>query len=227
LEGYHVLVKENQLQQEMKYKNHIILKYTIKYPRFISGTYYTLMSKLNALYRTKALIYQKNNVMNLYQMAMAEYEYSVAHNYPVREFEAYVNYEVTYNQNCALSLYFDQYEYSGGAHGLTERESDNWDLQRSRRMEMADYYPNQSNYKDIVMQEIIDQIKTQIASGDAMYFDDYEKLVRDTFKPKNFYLSPEGLVIYFQQYDIAPYAAGIPTFTIPYTPNGPVEPQCG
>lgn len=32
----------------------------------------------------------------------------------------------------------------------------------------------------------------------------------------DFYLTPEGLVLYFQVYDIAPYAYGIPEFLIPY-----------
>ncbi len=226
MNNYQVLVKEKQLKQDLFYKNHVVLKYTIKYPKFISGTYYNMMAKLNNLYRTKALMYQKNNVMNLYQMAIAEYEYSVAHGYPVREFEAYVNYEVPYNQNCALSLYFDQYEYSGGAHGLTVRSSDTWDLQRSRRMELKDFYPNNSNYKEQIIQEIITQINVQIATGNGMYFENYKQLVVDTFKQNNFYLTPEGLVLYFQQYDIAPYASGLPSFVIPYREEGPRQPEC-
>jgi len=226
LENYHVLVKQKQLQQDMSYKNNIILKYTINYPRFISGIFYNMISKLNNLYRTQALMYQKNNVMNLYQMAMAEYEYSVAHGYPVREFEAYVNYEVPYNLNCALSLYFEQYEYSGGAHGLTVRNSDTWDLKRSRRMDLSDFYPNNSNYKDELINNIIAQIDSQIADGSGMYFENYKQLVSDTFKPNSFFLTPEGLAIYFQQYDIAPYASGLPTFIVPYDPDGPVQPSC-
>lgn len=226
MEGYQILVVEKQIQQEMYYKNHIILKYTIKYPKFISGTYYNLVSKLNTLYRTKAVMYEKSNVMNLYQMATVEYEYSVAHNYPVRAFEAYVAYEVTFNQDCALSLYFDQYEYAGGAHGLTYRYSDTWDLTRSRRMDLIDFFPNRSDYKEIIYQNIIHQIDNQIYAGSGMYFDNYEQLVIENFKPKNFYLTPEGLLIYYQQYEIAPYASGIPTFVIPYGPDGATQPKC-
>jgi hypothetical protein len=59
-----------------------------------------------------------------------------------------------------------------------------------------------------------------------MYFDNYEQLVSTNFKANNFYLSREGLVIYYQQYDIAPYAAGIPTFVIPYGPGGAKQPGC-
>lgn len=223
---YQMIVREKAIQQDMYYKNHLIMRYTIKYPRFVSETYYILANKLNSLYRTKAIMYERSNITNLYQMAMVEYEYSVANHFPIHQFEAYVNFLVTYNQNCTLSLYFDQYEYAGGAHGLTIRYSDNWDLQASRRMELADFFPHNSNYKELVIQTINQQIEAQIAEDSTMYFDNYELLVDNNFKANNFYLTREGLIIYFQQYDIAPYAAGIPEFTIPYGLGGATKPRC-
>jgi hypothetical protein len=126
LDGYQFIVREKLLQQDMYYKNHMIMRYTIKYPKFVSETYQILANKLNSLYRTKAIMYERSNIMNLYQMAMVEYEYSKTNDYPVHQFDAYVDFVVTYNQNCLLSLYFDQYEYAGGAHGLTVRSSDTW-----------------------------------------------------------------------------------------------------
>jgi hypothetical protein len=225
-EGYQLIVREKVLQQDMYYKNNIIMRYTIKYPRFISDTYQTLANKLNALYRTKAIMYERSNIMNLYQMAMVEYEYSIANNFPVRQFEAYVNYIVTFNQNCILSLYFDQYEYAGGAHGLTVRYSDTWNLPKSKRMELSDFFPHRNNYREYIIQTIEKQIETELANGDSMYFENYVQLVNENFKANNFYLTEEGLVIYFQQYDIAPYASGIPTFVIPYGPTSVVLPKC-
>jgi len=225
-EGYRVLVRDKALQQDMYYKNTDIMRYTIKYPKFISDTYQTLLNKLNSLYRTKAVMYERSNVMNLYQMAMVEYEYSVANNYPIRQFEAFVDFVVTYNQNCMISLYFDQYEFAGGAHGLTVRYADTWNLNKSKKMELSDFFVHRSNYKEYIIRTINKQIEEALAKKDAMYFDDYEKLVRENFKTNNFYLSKDGLVIFFQQYDIAPYAAGLPTFVIPYGPGGAALPRC-
>ncbi len=226
MEGYRVIVREKTLQQDMYYKNTNIMRYTIKYPKFISDTYQTILAKLNSLYRTKAVMYERSNVMNLYQMAMVEYEYSIANNYPIRQFEAYVDFVVTYNRNCVISLYFDQYEYAGGAHGLTVRHSDTWNLQKSKRMEMSDFFPHRNNYRDFVVQTILKQIEEEIAAGNNIYFDDYEKLVKENFKVNNFYLTKEGIVVYFQQYDIAPYSSGLPTFLIPFGPGGATMPKC-
>ncbi len=226
LEGYRVIVREKVLKQDMYYKNTIIMRYTIKYPQIISETYQTLANKLNSLYRTKAVMYERSNIMNLYQMAMVEYEYSIANNYPVRQFEAVVDYTVTYNQNCTLSLYFDQYEYAGGAHGLTVRYSDSWNLPKSKRIELADMFPHKAHYREYIIQTIDKQIEQKLSGEDAMYFENYEDLVNESFKANNFYLTKEGVTIYFQQYDIAPYAAGLPTFVIPYGPGGASSPRC-
>ncbi len=226
MEGYQMIVREKVIQQDMYYKGHLILSYTIKYPKFVSSEFQTLSYKLNTLYRTKAVMYEKSNVMNLFQMAMVDYEYSVMNQYPIHQFEAYVTFAVTYNQNCVLSLYFDQYEYTGGAHGLTTRTSDTWDLLGSRKMELADFFPNRSDVKEFIIQTVIQQIEVQLAQGNAMYFDDYKKLVEESFKINNFYLTNKGLVIYFQVYDIAPFATGIPTFVIPYGPGGAMMTRC-
>lgn len=226
MDGYWVIVRERVLKQDMYYKDHLIMRYTIKYPHFISETYQTLANKLNSLYRTKAVMYERSNIMNLYQMAMVEYEYSVANNYPIHVFEAVVDYTVTYNQNCVISLYFDQYEYAGGAHGLTVRYSDTWNLPKSKRMDLGDFFANRSNYREFVIESINQQIADQIAQGNNIYFDHYEKLVNDNFKANNFYLTKDGVVIYFQQYDIAPYSSGIPTFVIPFGAGGAIQPRC-
>jgi hypothetical protein len=164
--------------------------------------------------------------MNLYQMAMVEYEYSVANNFPVRQFEDYVDFTVTYNENCVLSLYFDQYEYTGGAHGLTVRYSDTWNLQKSKRMDLNEIFPHKSDYREYVIDTINQQIAEEIATGNNPYFENYSQLVNENFKANNFYLTEEGVVIYFQQYDIAPYSTGLPEFLIPYATEGAVPPKC-
>ncbi len=223
---YQVVVREKVIQQDMYYKDQIILRYTIKYPQFISVYAQVFLDKLNAFYRTRAVMYERSNVMNLYQMAMVEYEYSVANQFPIRQFEAYVDYQVTYNRNCALSLYFDQYEYAGGAHGLTIRSSDSWNIQKSRKIELADLFPSREHLKEQLADSIISQIDAVYHKEEGIYFEDYAKLVSDTLKINQFYLTPEGVVLYFQEYDIAPYASGLPTFLLPYAAGGPQAPKC-
>ena len=83
------------------------------------------------------------------------------------------------------------------------------------------------DYQEYLIQTINRQIAGQIASGNNIYFENYEQLTAKTFQPESFYLTPDGLAIYYQQYDIAPYSSGIPVFIINYEEGRVVLPTCG
>jgi len=204
----------------MKYKGQVILKYTVYYPYLTSEHNLLILDQLNAYYGTKAMIYMNKNVKNLYQQAMVDYEYATANQFPVRQYEAYVDFVVTYNRDCILSFYFDRYEYTGGAHGSTIRTSDSWNIALSRPISLSNLFPVGFNIREYYINAIIKQIKQEAQNGYMNYFDDYESLVSRYLNLNNFYLTYEGVVIYFQQYEIAPYATGIPEFLIPFGADG-------
>ena len=153
-------------------------------------------------------------------------ENSVSNNFPVRPFEALVTYKMTYNQDCTASLYFDQYLYTGGAHGNTVRYSDTWDLQNGKGIDIGEMFNSSINYKAYIIMTINNQIAEQMKNGENKYFDDYKKNVAQYLNLNSFYLAKKGIVIYFQQYEIAPYSSGIPEFTIPYLEEYVLRPQC-
>jgi hypothetical protein len=70
------------------------------------------------------------------------------------------------------------------------------------------------------------QIGQQIAGGTGQFFENPEELAAEHLNEQSFYLTPEEVVIYYQQYEIAPYSSGIQQFTIPFTRGGAVQPRC-
>ncbi len=222
-----VIVRNNTLEDTMYYRETAVLSYKINCPLFLSPVFQGAALRISLFYRANALAFEHYCRTTLYRMAVEQYRESMEHDYPVREFQAEQNYTVTYRQNCTLSLYYDRYEYTGGAHGNTVRRSDTWNLQTGRRLSLSQLFPGNANYRTYLIRTIQKQIADQIKAGDNPYFEDYEKNVSNSFNQSNFYLKPEGLVIYFQLYEIAPYAAGIREFVIPYSPRGPRRPMCG
>lgn len=228
-----VIVIDKVSKKDLLYQNEIVLSYTIKYPNFlmpstsiaITEKCKQFINQLNMYYSIKTVMYEKYHINQLYQMAIENYEYSKANNYPVRKYEVYTTFTVTYNQDCILSLYTDQYEYTGGAHGMTKRMADSWDLIEAKRIELSDLFPGRKDYKEYSINTIMRQIEKDIASENNFYFENYAELVKENFDSKNFYLTEEGVVIYFDLYEIAPYASGILTFTIPYSEEGPTLPH--
>jgi hypothetical protein len=76
------------------------------------------------------------------------------------------------------------------------------------------------NYKTY----ILNIVKEQIEQDPSIYFEDYEKLISQTFNKNNFYCTPDGIIVYYQQYDIAPYSSGIREFLIKYN-NCVIDPK--
>ena len=57
------------------------------------------------------------------------------------------------------------------------------------------------------------QIAERLKESPGSYFEDYPYLLRNKFNQNHFFLRPGYIVIYYQQYEIAPYATGIPEFS--------------
>ena len=155
----------------------------------------------------------------LASQASVQAEYAQKDNYPFFGYEFISAYTVTWNSGCMTSLYTDQYTYTGGAHGSTIRTSDTWDFSSGRYLTLADFYPHNPSYREGIYRNLEQQVKEREKESSSTYFDDYSSLIRSTFKPENFFVTPKGIVIYFQQYDIAPYSTGIPEFLIPFKRN--------
>lgn len=225
--GNRVIVYDKVLQQDMYYKGTVILSYTVRYPYFASNSYQITLDKINHYYKTEAYIYVKKNIGDLFQIAMVEYEYAMANNFPVRPFDLVTVYEVTYNKDCVISLYFDRYEYTGGAHGMTTRSSDSWNIANSTPIKLNDLFLTQDDVDAFVTDAIVGQID-QMAMAEVEvfpYFENYKALVNENYNPKNFYIDSRGIIVYFQLYEIAPYASGIPEFLLPYGIGGLTRPR--
>lgn len=224
--SYKIIVKENIIQEDMYHNEQLIMSYTIKYPEFISNKFQMFLKELNFYYKSKALLYVNYDIKKLFQLAIEEYEYSVANDFPIRKYEIFVDYNITYNRNCTLSLYFDKYEYTGGAHGNTIRNSDTWDLQKGKEIELYELFTEINNNQEYIFEKIYEQIANETRDGSNQYFEDYRQLVAENFNKDNFYLVEEGVVIFFQVYAIAPYVSGITTFLIPYSTGAVTAPKC-
>lgn len=129
---------------------------------------------------------------------------------PEFKFEINSRYTVTTDNDSLISIYNDYYEFLGGAHGATTRTSYTVDKKLEELLELKDLFKEGYDYKTIINNEI----KKQIAEDKDKFFETADKF-KGIAENQNFYIKDKVLIIYYQQYDIAPYAAGIPEFNIP------------
>lgn len=163
-----------------------------------------LQNKLNTKFLSDALDFKDE----INKEALEFEKFAKEHNIPQRPFEANLSYKVTYNKNYLLSIIFYYYRFTGGAHGGTKVISYNIDLKGGKTLALGDLFKPDTDYKEKINTEILKQMKT----NGKPYFQNAFKSISES---QAFYAEDGDLVIYFQEYEIAPYAAGIPEFRIP------------
>lgn len=213
-------VNMGEINCVFKYDNIEILTLTIEYPIVNIYDNPHAEKKINNQIRMEVDEYFKYASNILYGQAVNSYKDSLENNFPFDSYEAYMRYTITYNDNCFLSLYTDIYEFTGGAHGNTTRISNTWDLCSGENIYLSDFFEPYTDYVHLITQEIIRQARENLKENPGIYFDDYEDLIIEKFNPDSFYMSPTGITIYYQEYDIGPYSTGIVEFTIPYVKIG-------
>ncbi len=229
MQNYSVYVQNNIIEENLYYNKKILLSYKIEYPQFFLPRFQNNLNKINLYYKNKAYELQKTCFKKIFIEAIEEYNYSISKGYPVRQFQILLTYNITYNQYCALSLYFEQYDYLGGAHGMTYRYSDTWDIESANKIILSDLFHEEVNYQNYIKNIINNQIYLkQKYDNNFTFFEDTEKKVAETLNTDSFNLTanPYGIMVYFQLYDIAPYSMGIPEFFIPYNPKTMTWPHC-
>jgi hypothetical protein len=128
----------------------------------------------------------------------------------VKPYVININHNVTYNKNNILSLTLHLYSYTGGAHGSTTDESFNFDTKTGNRGVIEDFLGNNKNYNKI----ILDNIKSTISKNPELYFKEVVDKLNIIPYNQKFFLTDKDLVVYFDEYEIAPYVAGSPKFYI-------------
>jgi len=161
--------------------------------------------ELNASFAAAAAAFKDN----LETEATAWAKEAAAGGYEFRPYAADIIYDVPYNQNGLLSLRVTYGSYTGGAHGAAFRETLNLDTVNGETLHLRDFFAAEADYLTLVREEIARQIA---AAPDSFFPGVAETLA---VPEDRFYLTDGAVVVYFSEYELAPYAAGLPEFTVP------------
>ena len=145
------------------------------------------------------------------KLSIRDNEYNIKVGLEPKPYVINVNNNVTYNKNNILSITLNLYSYTGGAHGSSVDESFNFDINTGNRGVIEDFLGNNRNYNKI----ILDNVKATINKNPELYFKEAVDKLNEIPYNQKFFLTDKDLVIYFDEYEIAPYVAGIPKFYIP------------
>ncbi|MDV2686182.1 DUF3298 and DUF4163 domain-containing protein [Alkalihalophilus lindianensis] len=116
-------------------------------------------------------------------------------------------FEIKTNERNIVSLTNSHYSYSGGAHGLIILRSLTMNIQTGKVYRLKELFNPGAPY----VERLNNIIREQIKKRDLPLLTPFKGIAPYQY----FYLADKALVIYFQLYDLLPYAFGIPYFVIP------------
>jgi hypothetical protein len=124
----------------------------------------------------------------------------------------WIRYEVLYNSGGLVSIYIPISIYNqGAAHPLPFSESITYDLNQNRRLELSEVFQPGVDYLSLLSERSIEDLNRQGILG----WEDGAQPLLENFKSWN--LTPEGLMITFDPYQVAPYAAGYVKVVLPWS----------
>lgn len=122
-----------------------------------------------------------------------------------------IHQDIKYNGNDFISIVSEDYEYTGGAHGSTVRLAKNVDTLTGITLTLADLFEDNA-YKSTLDRMILEAVE----NNPDEYSDLWEKPQIKDSNQTDFYISEQGLVVFYQPYDLSYYARGFVEFTFPF-----------
>jgi hypothetical protein len=132
-------------------------------------------------------------------------------------FPYHASWSLTQFDSDRVSGLIDYDDFSGGAHGSAAIAVFNYDMKTHRPMMLADLFPNDKDYLQKVSKAAISALvdDRKNATGQATISDYELKWINEGAAPKvenfqNFTTHGNRLTLYFGQYQVGPYAIGMP-----------------
>jgi len=186
-----------------------IIKITLQFPQIDGLTDKTVQDSINSIFKEAAMAARDEGLKNADEMEKTnESDYGSPNKY-----ETYFDYSLNYNQNGLLSVVFKDYQYTGGAHGSTVQSSYTFNLNTGEEYKLKDLFNSDADYVSFISDTVRKEINERVKDGSLLEELTPFNTIREDH---DFYLSNDGIVIYFQQYEYWPYAAGIQEFTVEY-----------
>ena len=137
-------------------------------------------------------------------------------------------YEVKTKNHQMISFAVRFASYSGGAHGYNGYFGETFNTQTGEKLTLKDIAVHEEEFKNFCIDEIMSLSKEDKYKyeGQSIFFEFYEEQVPELMNDDSWYFAEDGLTFTANPYHLAPYAAGVLDFVIPYEDlKGIVQPQ--
>jgi hypothetical protein len=141
-----------------------------------------------------------------------------------------ISYTVVLAQDDLVSVEFDVSSYfQGAAHPNSYSETFNYDLKNGKQLKLADLFKPGAKYLQAIANYCVADLKKQATEKGLMAEEIEKGAAAKADNYQGWTITKRGLGIYFDPYQVGPYAAGPQFVLVPYSdlkdlinPDGPV-----
>lgn len=187
---------------------------TCAYPIIVNdGENKEYTDEINKMFREEAEKYVESTENEYGSDAAEQYEYR-GEDFTPMEFS--LSYEITLNRKNMLSVTTYDYANTNGAHPFTTCKSRTFNISDGKELTLPDILDKEPSQ---IEKDVIESFTAWCKAQGIEMTDIDAKSLNDNAANVNWYLTDNSAILYFNAYDIAPYAAGRPTVEILYDSN--------
>ena len=172
----------------------------------------------------------KNTYINNYRKDVNEfYQEDIKNGTPKDELPTWYNYEYgltthfSEDKEGILNFIAETFEYTCGAHPNSWNKWMNFEKNTGKLLALKDVFMagSEKPISDMLLEELITEMATRLEDSSITSLEGLQNagILNSTnmYVPDNFLLEKEKVSFLYNKYDIAPYAVGVITLSLPYT----------
>lgn len=172
----------------------------------------------------------KNTYINNYRKDVNEfYQEDIKNGTPKDELPTWYNYEYGLTTHFSegkegiLNFIAETFEYTGGAYPNSWNKWMNFEKNTGKLLALKDVFMagSEKPMSDMLLEKLITEMATRLEDSSITSLEGLQNagILNSTnmYVPDNFLLEKEKVSFLYNKYDIAPYAVGVITLSLPYT----------
>ena len=135
---------------------------------------------------------------------------------PFTPWQATMDYQITYWDPPLLSIRIDIREQGPVSPPNLLCIGETWDCSSGYPCPLHTFLPAKPRrWKGALIEQLKEQTQQRMNSGESLLNSNCLSVLKQAFDPNRFYLTEDGIVVFYPLYVLGSYGEGIPTFTIP------------
>ena len=205
-------ISPKRWERTLKSKGTTVLHYSVCRPAFLdSGK----QQRMERYFARLAELWQARCENELYRKACQALAAWQSED-PFPPWQACMDYQITYWNFPLLSVRIDIKEQGAAAPPAIHCIGEVWNCDGGYPCSLRSFLPAKPfRWKHHLIALLQEQAGQRLNSGESLLNSNCLSAIKQSFDPSRFYLSEDGLILFYPLYVLGSYGEGIPTFTIP------------